>query len=85
MLGGNPKLGGKLMAKAAAITERRNHGVLVAWAERCAVAQQDRKLFTSLLMEVIEAKDVPEYRITNKMARHTAVRLLKQVDDLFYE
>lgn len=85
MLGGNPTLGHKLMAKAASITDRRNHGVLVTWAERCAVASQDRKLFTSLLMEVIEAKDVPEYRITNKMARHNAVRLLKQVDDLFYD
>jgi hypothetical protein len=85
MLGGNPKLGHKLMARAAEITDRGNHGVLVTWAERCAVATQDRKLFTSLLMEVIEAKDVPEYRITNKMARHNAVRLLKQVNDLFYD
>lgn len=85
MLGGNPKLGHKIMARAAGITDRRNHSVLVTWAERCAVATQDRKLFTSLLMEVIEAKDVPEYRITNKMARHSAIRLLKQVNDLFYE
>ncbi len=57
----------------------------VSAAERCAVATQDRKLFKALLMEVIEAKDEPEYRIGNKFARHTAHRLLKQMDEFFYD
>ncbi len=85
MLGGNPKLGLELMNRAAALTKRRNHGVLVMAAERCAVALQDRKLFHDVLMEVIEAGDVPEYRVSNKLARHQAERLLKQMDDLFYD
>jgi hypothetical protein len=54
-------------------------------AQRCATALQDRKLFHDLLMEVIEAKDVEKYRLTNKIARHDAARLLKQEDDLFFE
>jgi hypothetical protein len=85
MLGGNPKLGLALMNRAAAMTHRRNHGVLVQVADRCAVALQDRKLFHDVLMEIIEAPDVPEYRVSNKIARHQAERLLKQMDDLFYD
>ena len=84
-LGGNPKLGLKLMKQAAAIEERRNHSILVQTAERCAVALQDRKMFRDLLMEVIEAGDVEDYRLPNKLARHTAERLLKQVDEFFYD
>jgi hypothetical protein len=84
-LGGRPKVGLKLMEKAAKMEKRQSHGVLVAMAERCAVALQDRKMFTDLLMEVIEAGDVEEYRLQNKLARHQAERLLKQVDELFYD
>jgi hypothetical protein len=57
----------------------------VSSAERCATALQDRKLFHDLLTEVIEAGDVPKYRLPNKLARHDAERLLKQIDDLFYD
>jgi hypothetical protein len=85
LLGGRPKLGLQLLQEAAAIKERRNHGLLVQMAERCAVALQDRKMFTSLLMEVIEAGDVEEYRLPNKLARHQAERLLKQIDEFFYD
>lgn len=85
LLGGRPKLGLQLLQQAAAIEQRRNHGLLVQMAERCAVALQDRKMFTSLLMEVIEAGDVEEYRLPNKLARHQAERLLKQIDEFFYD
>jgi len=84
-VGGRPKVGLKLMEKAAAIENRGSHGVLVAMAERCAVALQDRAMFTRLLMEVIEAGDVEKYRLPNKLARHEAERLLKQADELFYD
>lgn len=84
-VGGRPRLGLKLMEKAAAIDQRRNHGILVNMAERCAVALQDRKMFQSLLMEVIEAGDVEEFRLPNKLARHQAERLLKQIDEFFYD
>jgi hypothetical protein len=73
------------MEKAAALTNRTNHGVLVAEAERCAVALQDRSMFQRLLMEVIQASDVDKYRLSNKLARHQAERLLKKIDELFYD
>lgn len=85
LMGGKPKLGMELLEKAAEQTDRGSHGILVSMAERCAVALQDRKLFHSLLMEVIEAKDVDEYRMFNKIARHRAERLLGQMDELFYD
>ncbi|MDH5672216.1 MAG: TRAP transporter TatT component family protein [Myxococcales bacterium] len=85
MLGGRPKVGLAMMEKAAKMENRGNHGILVAMAERCAVALQDRKMFKSLLMEVIEAGDVEEYRLPNKLARHQAERLLKQIDEFFYD
>ncbi|HEX2675453.1 MAG TPA: TRAP transporter TatT component family protein [Polyangiales bacterium] len=85
MVGGNPQLGKELFERAAKITERKAHSVLVQEAERCAVALQDRKLFHDLLMEVIEAGDVQKYRLPNKLARRQAERLLKQIDDLFYD
>ena len=84
-VGGHPKIGLKIMEKAAAQKHRTNHSIIVAEAERCAVALQDRAMFTRLLMEVIEAGDVEEYRLPNKLARHQAERLLKQIDELFYD
>jgi hypothetical protein len=84
-VGGRPKLGMKLMEKSLALDKRGNHSILVSMAERCAVALQDRELFVKLLMEVIESGDVEEYRLPNKLARKNAERLLKQVDELFYD
>jgi hypothetical protein len=85
MVGGNPKYGWELMQRAMKITNRGAHGVQVAAAERCAVALQDRKMYHELLMEVIESKDVPKQRLPNKLARHQAERMLKKIDDLFYD
>lgn len=85
LMGGKPDLGMKLLNLAITNTKRQSHGHLVAMAERCAVGAQDRKMFHALLMEVIEAGDVPKYRLTNKLARHRAERLLGEMDELFYE
>jgi hypothetical protein len=85
MVGGNPKLGYELMQRAMRFTHREVHSIMVTAAERCATALQDRKLFHDLLMEVIEAGDVTKYRLPNKLARHDAERLLKQMGDLFYD
>lgn len=85
MVGGNPKYGYELMQRAMKLTHRGAHGIQVSAAERCAVALQDRKLYHDLLMEVIEAGDVPKYRLPNKLARHQAERLLKKIDDFFYD
>jgi hypothetical protein len=85
LVGGRPELGLKLMQRAAAMDNFTNHGILVSMADRCAVALQDRKMFTDLLMKVIESGDIEEYRLTNKLARHQAERLLKQQDEFFYD
>jgi hypothetical protein len=84
-MGGRPKVGLKLMQRAMQQEQRHNHSVLVTTAQRCAVALQDRNMFDKLLTEVIEAKDVEKYRLTNKIARRDAFRLIKQADELFYE
>jgi hypothetical protein len=83
--GGRPKVGLQLMEKSLAFDNRGNHSILVTMAERCAVGLQDRAMFTRLLMEVIQAPDVEKYRLPNKLARHQAERLLKQIDELFYD
>jgi hypothetical protein len=85
MVGGNPKLGWELMQRAMTITKRQAHSIMVSSAQRCAPALQDRKMFHDLLTEVIEAGDAPKFRLPNKLARHEAERLLKQIDDLFYD
>lgn len=82
--GGKPKRGVDYLERAAVITNRENHGILVALAEKCAVLLQDRKLFINSLMEVLEARDVGEYRLLNKFARYKAERLLNQIDELFF-
>lgn len=85
LYGGRPKIGMKMMERAATLTGRKVHGILVSMAERCAVANQDRKLFHKLLMEVIESGDVPEFRLPNKLARRRAELLLQQQGELFYD
>jgi hypothetical protein len=85
LVGGRPALGLQLMQRAAAMDDNTNHSILVSMAERCAVALQDHKLFQQLLMKVIEAGDVEEYRLSNKLARHQAERLLKQQGEFFYD
>jgi hypothetical protein len=84
-VGGRPKLGVQLLERALAMENRGNHAIMITLAERCAVALQDREMFVKLLMEVIESGDVPEYRLPNKLARRNAERLLKQVDEFFYD
>ena len=84
MMGGKPAEGMAALEAVATATNRQNHGVLVAQAELCATALQDRQKFHATLMEVIQAGDVPEQRIYNKIARARAGRLLSQIDELFF-
>lgn len=84
MMGGKPAEGMADLEAVAEATHRENHGVLVAQAELCATALQDRAKFHATLMEVIQAGDVEEYRIYNKIARARAGRLLSQIDELFF-
>ena len=85
LLGGRPRVGVKMLERALRITERKNHGILVTLAERCAPPLRDRAMFHKALTEVIESGDVPEYRMPNKLARKRAELLLKQANELFYD
>lgn len=84
LMGGRPKLGQEFFERAIKLTERKAHSLLVSLAQRCAVALQDRKMYHSLLMEVIEAGDEPEYRLPNKLARREAELYLQQADEFFF-
>lgn len=84
MMGGKPAEGFAALERVAELTNRQNHAVLVAQAELCATALQDRQKFHATLMEVIQAGDIEEYRIFNKIARARAGRLLSQIDELFF-
>jgi len=83
--GGRPNKGMQILERAAKVSNRQAHLVLINIAEYCAVALQDRKLFRKVLMEIIESGDVEKYRLENKLARRKAERLLSQIDDLFFE
>lgn len=84
--GGNPKKGRKYYDQAVALTKRRNHIVLLNFAQLCAVANQDRELYVSLLREILEAPDQGNsVRLSNKVARRRATRALARTDELFYE
>ncbi len=83
-LGGNWAKGKAYFERALKLSHRRNHVHLVNYARTYAVNAQDRKLFLSLLHEVIEAGDQgDDVRLSNKVARRRAERYLAHVDDLF--
>ncbi len=83
--GGTPQKGIEYLERALKITKRRTHTVQLALAEKCAVEIQDRKMFLKYLNEIIEGGDDNDNRFFNKIARHKAERLLRQIDDLIYE
>ena len=73
-----------LWERALEITERRNLLVLVNMARTYAVRRQDRELYRSLLVEVLEAGDInPAQRLTNMIAKRRAERYLRQIDEKF--
>lgn len=84
-LGGRPADAKVEFDRAIELTHRHNFMFLVTEAQICAVALQDRALFTSLLEEVIAGDlevDV-NLRLQNTLAQRRAARLLSQVDMLF--
>jgi hypothetical protein len=84
-VGGNPKKGKEYFEQALALTKRKNHIVLFNYALFYGIAAQDRKLYTSVMHEILEAPDQGNlYRLSNKVARRRAVRALERTDELFY-
>lgn len=83
-LGGDPVKGKQHFERAIALTQRRNHIMLLNYATLYAVHAQDRALFVSLLHEILEAGDQGNgHRLSNKVAKRRAKRLLARVDELF--
>lgn len=82
-IGGKPKKGMAYLKRAAKITERKNHSIILTMAERCAVGLQDRAMFDRLIKEILEAKDADAYRVQNKFVRAKAQRLMGITEELF--
>lgn len=83
-VGGDPDKGKQYFERAAKLTGRKSHVVLFNYALFYAVNAQERRLFLSLLREIIDAGDQgAAYRLANKVARRRALRLLARTDELF--
>jgi hypothetical protein len=83
-VGGNPELARQLFEQGLARTGRKNHMMHVNYARTWAVSNQDRDTFRRLLEEVLEPADLgPSVRLSNKVARVRAERLLDLEDTLF--
>jgi hypothetical protein len=85
MLGGDATKAKKHFARALALTKRRFLLVQTMYARTLAVQLQDKKLFRSLLQEVLTAKlsILPEQRLANVAAKRKAARTLAQEGELF--
>lgn len=83
-MGGNPGLAQEWFEKGLVRTGRKNHMMHVNYARIWAVNNQDREMFRRLLSEVLEAADLgPSVRLSNKVARVRAERLLALEDTFF--
>jgi hypothetical protein len=82
--GGDPERGRELFERALAGTSRTFFQVQLQYARSYAVTIGDRTLFIRLLREVIDGGDPrPEVRLANRLARRSAIRLLRRVDEFF--
>ena len=85
-LGGDAEKCKKHFESALEKSQRRNHMFHLTYALGYAIEMQDRKLFISLMQEILEAKDMGnKMRLNNKVARHRAERYLtsKSLSSMF--
>jgi hypothetical protein len=85
MLGGNIKKAKVHFDKALKLNKRKFLIVQVLYAQYYAVQTQNKKLFRTLLKEVLTADDdiFPEQSLITQLAKRKARRLLKQQNKLF--
>ena len=83
-IGGNPEQGRKHFERALELTQRKATIVQLNYAQTYAVQLQDRKLFDSLLKEVVDTPipEGTELALPNTIARRRALRLIAQADNL---
>lgn len=83
-LGGAPEKGREYFEQALAITDGKNLGVKVAYAQYYARLLYDRELHDTLLNEVMEASaTAPGLTLTNTLAQEEAKELLESANDYF--
>jgi hypothetical protein len=84
--GGHPEQGKAYFERAAALTGRKNHIVLLNYAVYYASNVGDKPLYISLLKEIIAAPDQgTAYRLGNKVARRRAIRALERTELRFFD
>ncbi len=85
MLGGDAPRSKKHFERALELTKRRFLMIQVFYAQTYAVQVQNKKLFLSLLNEVMKAKlsIYPEQRLANVAAKRRAKRLLAKAGEFF--
>ncbi|MCA9668449.1 MAG: hypothetical protein KC503_22815 [Myxococcales bacterium] len=85
MFGGDAKKAREHFEKALSMTQRKFMLIHVMYAKTLAVQTQDRKLFETLLREVIKTplSIYPEQKLANVTAKRKAKRLLARVEELF--
>jgi hypothetical protein len=83
--GGNPKVAAEEFQKALAITGDKLMLARVLWAYRVGKMTNDRKLFHTQLVKVLETDPAiwPEQRLANEVARRRARRYLSHEKELF--
>jgi tetratricopeptide (TPR) repeat protein len=83
-MGGDWQKGKEYFERALELAGRRDHIAFYNYARTCAVNLQDKALYLSLLREIIDAPDQGnDVRLSNKVARRRAERLLAHVDRFF--
>jgi len=85
LLGGNPEKARRHFEQSLALTKHRFLLNQVMYARTYAVQTQDRKLFETLLHEVLNtpADILPGQRLANQVAKVKAKKLLESADELF--
>ena len=82
--GGDPDKGREYFERALKLTNRANHIILINYATMYAVNVMDEELYHKLLMEIITSPDRGnDTRLSNKVARRRAQRLLQMTDEYF--
>jgi predicted anti-sigma-YlaC factor YlaD len=83
--GGGPERARAHLLRALELSMNKKLGPRVSWAEGVLVQRQDRREFTRVLEEVLQADpgEVPRYRLANVLAQRRAKALLAHADDLF--
>jgi len=86
MLGGNPEKAKEHFDTCLRINENKFLMAKLLYAKTYTVQVQNRKLFKTLLNEIINAPIdlLPEQRLANEIAKKKAKILLEKEDDLFF-